>query len=181
MVSRISTDIAKVIRKRRERIETRQGYISLLLRLAAAAVAGWLIFTQVFLFTQAKGMDMFPMVKDGDLLIAFRLQGQYSTKDVVVYTRDGTERAGRIVARENDVVTIDESGSLVVNGTTQTGEILYPTYPKEGITYPYRVTAGCIFVLGDYRTEAEDSRDFGPIPMENVKGKVITVLRRRGL
>lgn len=175
------TDVQRVIRRRRERVETRRGYLSLLVRLLVVLIAGYLIFTQVFLFTQAKGTDMFPMVKDGDLLIVFRLQREYSAKDVVVYTQDGQQRVGRIVARENDVVTLDDSGSLVVNGTTQTGEILYPTYPKEGITYPYRVTAGCVFVLGDYRTEAEDSRDFGPIPMENVLGKIITILRRRGL
>lgn len=175
------TDITKVIRLRRERVETTRGYLSLLLRLILAIVAGYLIFTQVFLFTQAKGTDMFPMVKDGDLMIVFRMQREYSTKDVVVYTQDGQKKVGRIVARENDVVNMDEDGSLIVNGTTQTGEILYPTYAKEGITYPYRVNAGCIFVLGDYRTEATDSRDYGPIPMENVKGKVITILRRRGL
>lgn len=180
-MSRIKDEIAKVIRKRRERVETARGYRNLFFRLVLVLIAGYLILTQVFLFTQARGTDMFPMVKDGDLLIVFRLQREYSTKDLVVYTQDGRERVGRIVARENDVVNIDEDGSLVVNGTTQTGEILYPTYPKEGITYPYRVNAGCIFVLGDYRTEAEDSRDFGPIPMENVKGKVITILRRRGL
>lgn len=175
------TDITKVIRLRRERVETTRGYLSLLLRLILAIVDGYLIFTQVFLFTQAKGTDMFPMVKDGDLMIVFRMQREYSTKDVVVYTQDGQKKVGRIVARENDVVNMDEDGSLIVNGTTQTGEILYPTYAKEGITYPYRVNAGCIFVLGDYRTEATDSRDYGPIPMENVKGKVITILRRRGL
>lgn len=183
MVSRIKApiDVQKVIRKRRERIETRRGYGSLLFRLAVVVIVGYLIFTQVFLLTQAQGTDMFPMVKDGDLMIVFRMQREYNTKDVVVYTQDGKQHTGRIVARENDVVDMDEDGSLTVNGTTQSGEILYPTYPKDGITYPYRVTAGCVFVLGDYRTEAEDSRDFGPIPMENVHGKVITILRRRGL
>ena len=38
-----------------------------------------------------------------------------------------------------------------------------------------------VFILGDYRTQTVDSRDFGPVPMECVAGKVITILRRRGL
>ena len=38
-----------------------------------------------------------------------------------------------------------------------------------------------MFLLGDYRTQTLDSRDFGAISMENVEGKVITLLRRRGL
>ena len=58
---------------------------------------------------------------------------------------------------------------------------MYPTYPKEGMEYPYRVPEGHIFVMGDYRTQTEDSRDFGSIPMEQVEGKLITILRRREL
>ncbi len=69
-----------------------------------------------------------------------------------------------------------------VNGTPQTGEIAFPTYAKKGIKkYPYRVPKGCVFLLGDYRTQTKDSRDYGPIKMEDVKAKVITVLRRREL
>ena len=53
---------------------------------------------------------------------------------------------------------------------------------KKGIKkYPYRVPKGCVFLLGDYRTQTKDSRDYGPIKMEDVKAKVITVLRRREL
>ena len=49
------------------------------------------------------------------------------------------------------------------------------------MTYPCTVPEGCVFVLGDYRTEAEDSRKFGCIPLENVQAKVITNIRRRAL
>lgn len=174
-------DIPRIIRLRRERVENRRGYLELAAKLIAIAAAAYLVFTQVFLFTQVEGSGMFPAAKDGDLLIVFRLQRDYAAKDLVVYTRDGQRRLGRIVARENDVVQMDDGGSLVVNGTTQTGEILYPTYARTGIEYPYRVTEDSVFVLGDYRTQAEDSRDFGPVPMESVQGKVITILRRRGM
>lgn len=124
---------------------------------------------------------MFPALKDGDLVIAFQLQREYAKNDVVVYRADGEERIGRVAARAADVVTLDETGTLLVNGTVQSGEILYPTYAKEGITYPYTVPEGTMFVLGDYRTQAEDSRDLGAISMKDVEGKVITILRRRGL
>ena len=124
---------------------------------------------------------MFPAVKDGDLVIVFRIQQEYAKNDVVVYTVDGETHIGRIVARATDTVMLDDSGRLLVNGTNQTGEILYPTYAKEGLTYPYLVPEDHLFLLGDYRTQTEDSRDFGPIPMEDIQGKVITILRRRGL
>lgn len=173
--------IAGIITARRNRALDRQGYGSLLLRLLFLALAAWVLFSQVFLLCQVRGNAMFPAVKDGDLVIAFRIQREYAKNDVVVYSAEGETHIGRIAARAGDVVTLDDSGKLLVNGTNQSGEILYPTYAKEGITYPYQVPEGHIFVLGDYRTQTEDSRDFGPIPMDKIRGKVITLLRRRGL
>lgn len=173
--------ISNIITSRRNRVLDRKGYVSLVLRVVFLALAGWIMFTWVFLITQVRGNEMFPAVKDGDLVIAFRLQREYAKNDVVVYTADGKTHIGRIVARTTDVVMLDDSGKLLVNGTNQAGEILYPTYAKEGLTYPYKVPVDHVFILGDYRTQTEDSRDFGPIPMENVEGKVITILRRRGL
>lgn len=172
---------AGIITSRRNRALERQGYISLLIRVLFLVLAGWILFSQVFLITQASGNAMFPSVKDGDLVVAYRLQREYAKNDVVAYTVDGKTHIGRIVAGATDVVTLDDSGTLLVNGTAQSGEILYPTYAKEGIEYPYQVPENHVFLLGDYRTQAKDSRDFGAIPKENVKGKVITILRRRGL
>ncbi|MDO4649048.1 MAG: signal peptidase I [Eubacteriales bacterium] len=142
---------------------------------------GWLLFTKVMLFTQVKGNEMFPAMKDGDLLIAFRLQQEYVKNDVVVYTVNGEQKTGRVMGRATDVIMMDDSGSLLVNGTVQTGEILYPTYAKEGIEYPYIVPEESVFILSDYRTRGIDSRDYDAIPLKDVKGKVITILRRRGL
>lgn len=173
--------LSQVIRKRRVDLEVRQGYVSLFLRILLIVAVGYVLLTYVFLITQAKGNGMFPAVKDGDLIIGFRLQQEYAKNDVVIYKIDGKAQTGRIVARETDVVTLDESGTLYVNGTAQNGEILYPTYAKEGLEYPYRVPENAIFVLGDYRTQTQDSRDYGAIQMEAVEGKVITILRRRGL
>lgn len=173
--------ISGILTARRNRVLDRQGYFSLAVRILFLALAGWVMFTHVFLITQTVGNAMFPAVKDGDLIIAFRMQQEYAKNDVIVYTADGQTHIGRIIAKATDVVTLDDSGTLLVNGTQQAGEILYPTYAKQGLDYPYAVPDDHIFVLGDYRTQTEDSRDFGPIPMENVQGKVITILRRRGL
>lgn len=172
---------AAIINRRRNQALDRQDSLNLLLRIALLALCAWVLFSQVFLITRTRGNDMFPAVKDGDLIIGFRLQQEYTKNDVVVYTAGGKTRIGRILARQTDVVTLDDSGNLLINGTTQSGEILYPTYAKEGLEYPYNVPEGHVFILGDYRTQTEDSRDFGPIPMENIKAKVITILRRRGL
>ena len=164
------TELSRIIRRRRRKLENRTGYMRLLIRIAAVAAVGYLLFTQAF-----------PAVKDGDLLIGFRLQKEFLQNDVIVYEAEGEIHVGRIIGQENDVITMDENGTLMVNGTVQSGEILFPTHANEDGENPCRVPEGHVYVLGDYRTQAKDSRIFGTIPMEDVKAKVITILRRRVL
>lgn len=170
---------SQAIRKRRNALEIKRGYIQLVLRIAILSVAGWLLFTQVFFVGQAPDHEMAPAVEAGDLLIGFRMQRNFEKNDVVVYEADGKTRIGRVLGCGTDVITMDDSGTLFVNGTAQGGEIVFPTYAKEGIQHPYTVPEGSVFILGDYRTHAKDSRDFGCISLPEVKAKVITILRRR--
>lgn len=167
--------------QRRAKLLTQRGYVSLFLRLGLIVLAVYLIFSQVFMLYRCNDQYMFPSVKAGDLVLAFRLEDEYLKDDMVIYSVAGAQYIGRIAAKETDMVVIDNSGNLIVNGTTQGGEIMYPTFAKEGITYPLRVPEDSMFLLGDFRTQTRDSRDFGPIPASNIHGKVITVIRWRGL
>lgn len=178
---KIAPTIPEIIRHRRSAYLINQDYLNLLLRLIVLIIILYVLFNQVFLIDQANGNGMFPAVKDGDLMVAYRLESDLSKNDVVFYTHEGGRHVGRILGRPGDVVTINDSGTLMVNGTTQSGEILYPTYKKEGLTYPYTVPDDSYFILGDYRTQCEDSRDFGAVNRKDVEGKVITILRRRSI
>ena len=166
---------------------TRAGYRRLAVRLIYLAVICYLLFTYCFLITQCHGQDMFPAMKDGDLCVVFRVQTQklFGEKivadDIIAYRTDGKRAFGRVVAVGGDVVMLSDSGSLMVNGLTDGGSILFPTYALGDLEYPYRVPEGCVFVLGDYRVNTKDSRILGPIPLESVEGKLITILRRREL
>ena len=159
----------------------REETINLFLRIIFIVVIGYLIFSQVFILARVKGNEMFPALKDGDLIVGFRLQDRYEKNDIVTYKVDGQRKVGRYMGREKDVITMDDSGTLRINGAIQSGEIMYPTYAKDGIDYPYQVPEDHVFILGDYRTQTLDSRDYGAIPMDDIEGKVITLLRRRGL
>lgn len=164
-----------------ERGKIKRGYMWLAVRILIIVAVGWIMLTQVFLVIQASDNGMFPAIKAGDLLIGFRLEKNLQKDDVVIYEKDGKKYIGRVLGKEPDVIMMDESGKLLVNGTEQSGEIVFPTYPKEGNDYPLRVPENSIFVLGDFRTETKDSRDFGCISLQDVKAKVITVFRRRDL
>lgn len=172
---------ADVIAARRKAVSLRQCYLRLLGRVLCLAAVCWLLFSHVFLLMQARGNEMFPAIKDGDLVIAFRLGRDYAKNDVVVYTVGGERRIGRIIAQSGDVVMLDESGTLLVNGGVQRGAIVYPSYAKEAIEYPYTVPPGRVFLLGDHRTQSVDSRDHGALSVRAVQAKVITIVRRRGI
>ena len=70
----------------------------------------------------------------------------YAKNDVVVYTQGGKLRVGRILGREGDLVALDDSGTLVVNGAVQSGEILYPTYAKDALEYPLHGAGRLLFL-----------------------------------
>ena len=89
--------------------------------------------------------------------------------------------AGRVVALEGDTVNIDSQG-LIVNGAYQQEQGITDetTQVADGVTFPLTVPDGAIFVLGDNREEATDSRIVGCIPKDQTFGTVIGLFRRRG-
>ncbi len=181
------TAIETVIAKRREHALIGRGYLALLGRVAVLGLVAWLALTQCFLICQNSGQDMFPAMKDGDLCVIFRtklmnLVGEnLAAGDIVAYRIEGERHFGRIAAIAGDTLQIDTRGSVTVNGVTEGGEILYPTYTREDFLNIEYIQSGNVYVLGDYRTQTKDSRDYGAIPLAQVEGKVISILRRRGL
>jgi signal peptidase I len=156
--------------------------VRFILKLAVVSLALWAIFTFVFGLYQVSDETMYPRVRDGDLILYYRLEQDYEIGDVVKFPYSTYEYLGRIVAQGGDVVDLSTDGQLLVNGIVQQDEVFYPTYAFEtGVTFPYTVEEGGYFVLCDYRTASVDSRSFGTIPQSTLEGKVITVLRRRGI
>ena len=122
----------------------------------------------------------YPMVKDGDLVLTFRL-AQLHKGDAIVYEKDGETKFGRIVAEAGDVVDLNEDG-LTVNGYGTFEDTVYPTTAEGAtLTFPYTVPEDTVFVLNDYRPDAHDSRIYGGIPLKDTKGKIIFLLRKRGV
>ncbi|MBO4473873.1 MAG: signal peptidase I [Clostridiales bacterium] len=126
------------------------------------------------------GNSSYPMIKDGDLVITYKL-GKAQAGEEIAYRRDGKIKFGRIVAKAGDVVEISDS-YLTVNGYGVLEDVVYPTTADGAvISFPYIVPEGSVFVLNDFRSDAGDSRTYGAIPLSDVEGEVILVLRRRGI
>lgn len=154
----------------------------LILKMILMTVVLVIMFEIILGIYRYTGNGMNPAVKDGDLLFYDRLRKNYQTEQVVVFEKNGKQEMGRIVAVSGDTVDITAEG-LIINGIIQKSRnISAETLPyEEGITYPVELKSEEYFVLGDNRTCATDSRIFGAVKEKEIKGKVITVIRRRGI
>lgn len=156
--------------------------IKLLLKIAAIGIAFVLIFSFVFSASRYNDLSMMPAVKDGDMLLTYRWDKSYTAGDICVFDYDGETICSRVVAVEGDKVDID-AGGLKVNDAKYGEQNIYKetTQVKDGVTFPLTVPEGCVFVLGDNRTDSIDSRIFGCVDVQKTQGKVIGLFRHRGL
>lgn len=151
-----------------------------ILRMIIFLVIFVLIILHFISFKFVEGNGMFPSLCDSDLVMCFEKQ-EYQKNDIVFYTVNGEEYVGRVVAKGGDYIDYTESGNIIVNGTVQNGEIVFPTYKPEDWTETLVIPINYVYILGDYRTQTNDSRNFGCIALDDVECKVSTLLRHRKL
>lgn len=145
-------------------------------------VVVWLCFTFLFGIYIMDGEGMYPRIRDGDLVLYYRLESSYDVDAVLTFKQDGTRYTARYVAMEGDIIDITEEGQLLINGSIQSEEIFYATLQLESdMEYPYTVPENCVFLLGDFRTNTVDSRIYGAVSLDDIDGKVISIFRRRGI
>ena len=173
----------EIIRKKRRRCADGEDIVSFFTKLVAMVVLLGLLLGFAFGVTPMANDDMAPRISAGDLLLYYRLADDWANGDVMVFEKDGEQYVGRIVARGGDTVEVTDQATLVVNGSTVLENDIYYTTPKydDGPTYPITLAGDEFFILCDYREGARDSRYFGPVKASEVKGKVITVVRRSNL
>ena len=118
---------------------------------------------------------MYPSIKDGDLCFIQRYAEHYNQDDIVLYK----DKLYRVIAKENQVVDITDTGILTVDGNQLLG-VSTLGIEKGDIELPYKVKNGEVFVLNDYYTNTEDSRTFGSISTTEITGTIVFLFRRRG-
>jgi len=151
-------------------------------KIAVIAGISLLLFSFVFGLYYNVEPGMHPAIKDGDLAIYYRLDKGYLAGDLLMLTFQGQKQVRRVVAVAGDKVDINEVG-LLVNGALQQDKDIYQKTERyaDGITFPLTLGKGEVFVLGDAREDAADSRLYGVVKAEDTLGTVIAILRRRNL
>lgn len=151
-----------------------------LLKLLIFVGALYLVFSTAFGFFRVAGNAMRPTAGDGDLALTTRIFDSLETNDLVVYEHGGVLQLGRVVAQPGDSVEIDDDGDLLVNGNLQASVTQEATEKGSGsFEYPVVLGDGQYFILKDDRSSTQDSRELGPVGLNEVKGKLIALLRLR--
>jgi len=147
-----------------------------ILKILVILIIMYLLLFYVFGFYIVKNNNMNPSIKSGTLLIYYRLDKKYNNTDVIVTNNN----IYRIIGTYKDNIEINNI--VLVNSIKEEGDIYFSTYKDDNskIKYPLKVNKDEYFVLNDYRLDKNDSRKFGSINKNKIKGKVILSIQVRG-
>lgn len=172
----------KVIETRSRSLEIRREFLALIGKIVCIIVVVWALFGFVFGVSIVQGEGMYPRMRDGDVTLWYRLESNLNIGDIVTFTMDGERQYGRVVAKGGDTVDFTEDGLLLLNGSAQQEEVFFQTSKQNRIqSFPMTVPEGEVFILGDNRACSVDSRDYGAVSVSELDGKIISLMRRRGL
>ncbi|MEM9135700.1 MAG: signal peptidase I [Actinomycetota bacterium] len=142
---------------------------SILAMVAVAAVLAWVFALQIVALDSAA---MEPTLDRSDQIVINRLDTNPQRGQIVVHRGpDGTLFAQRVIAFEGETVTI-------LNGviTVDQAMVIEPYLDDRIINddfAAYTVPTGTVFVLGDNRQEAMDSRLMGAVDTDTIVGTMV--------
>ncbi|MEE1397153.1 signal peptidase I [Ruminococcus sp.] len=162
----------KRVKYRREYGKLLRNTISSLIVVAAIAVLVSMLFLPVLRVT---GTSMTPTLQNDELVVC-RKRGTFQSGDIIAFYFNNKILLKRVIGVAGDIIDIDDSGTVYVNG-----EALEEPYLNEkalgecDIELPYQVPDERVFVMGDHRSTSVDSRStaVGCVAEEAVVGKVI--------
>ena len=148
--------------------------------LALAVVISVVLNLFVVQVTEVRQRSMETTLLQGNRVLVSKVDyriGMPQRGDIIVFNPpvDSTiPYVKRVIAVAGETVDL-RAGKVYVNGALvefpeAVGSSL-PQAPK--YTYPLTLPAGTVWTMGDNRLASSDSRSFGPVPVENIIGKVL--------
>lgn len=171
---RVLSDVDPKLRAAKKREQRRTAIIT------AAEFIGVIVLVVIMFFilmgtSTVDGDSMYPTLHNGDKVIYQRHTSEFRRGDIVAINMDSGEvYVKRVIGLPGDTVNV-QHGKVYVNGNEMVvEEAVGETNPTEGsaVTYPYVVLDDEYFVMGDNREVSDDSRNFGAVRDEQIKGKI---------
>ncbi len=157
-----------------------KGIYSLIETILVALVLAIVLYLFIMTPHEVVGNSMHPTYKNGEFLMANKITYRVSQPkrgDVIIFKFSDTQDfIKRIIGVPGDELMIKD-GMIYINGDLlDESAYLESTVITNGGSYLHEgqtitVPDGQYFVCGDNRTNSSDSREFGPIEKEKIKGK----------
>ena len=164
----------------RKRARTRDTLIEIATTIVLAVALYVVIQTFVVQTYRVEQHSMEPTLVGDQHLLIDKLTPRfddYSRGDIIVFHAPGTPPDAvpyikRIIGVGGDHVAL-KNGDVYVNGAKLAEPYISPDGPTKPLTgeTAWDVPVGTLFVMGDHRTQSEDSREFGVVPVSSVIGR----------
>jgi signal peptidase I len=132
-------------------------------------------FFYAFKMNRVDGKSMYPTFKPGQWLLVRRLNWPappLRIGEVIVFKKEGDEIVKRVVALPGQRPPAAGEYAMALARSIAHDTMPKPVGELGNLMEP--VPQGQVYVLGDNLPNSEDSRDFGPIPMNTVLGRVLS-------
>lgn len=130
-------------------------------------------------YPQVSGPSMEPRIQPGQIVLintlAYRF-GAPARGQIIAFHHDAPmpeTYIKRIIGLPGDRIAI-EGGSVRVNGVALAEP--YVRFRSAQTLAPLTVPPDTIYVLGDNRSDSDDSRDFGPLALHDVIGQAVAAV-----
>jgi len=143
----------------------------------------YLTKTYVFQLFSVDGQSMEPNLHHKQMILVDKLSYLFRTPhrgEIIVFEKPGAKNVNfikRVIGLPGETVEIHQNkitikNNLYPDGFTIAEEYIPNDYPTNG-DYEYTVNDNEVFVLGDNRTNSQDSRMLGPIPIDHIIGRAL--------
>lgn len=160
----------------------------ILFMIALVVALSWGLRTFVFQAYEIPSGSMEETIMTGDMVFSEKVTYYFNDPELGdIVTFQDPEIPSRIlikrvIATGGQTVDLTDGGKVVVDGVElyepyTGGEPSFPLVSAYGtkIEYPYRVPEGKLWVMGDNRTNSQDSRYFGPIDEDTITGRAVLI------
>lgn len=160
------------------------GFLRILLMIALVLGLSWALREFVFQTYEIPSGSMEETIQTGDMVFSEKVSYYFrSVEPGDVVTFEDPEIPGRILIKRCIAVggqTVDlVNGQVTVDGVALSEPYTsgLPSEPLAGssITFPYTVPEGYLWVMGDNRTNSQDSRYFGAVRESSVTGHAVLI------
>ncbi len=150
-----------------------------LLGFALLAVPTWWLWSNMRL-AEVPSESMDPTLQVGDILAvrldAFRRGEQPRRGDIVILNAPDAKEwlVKRVVGVPGEELMVASGHVILPDGWLEEPYIREPEVPEFPATF--KLANDEIFVMGDYRDHSDDSRDFGPVKLNRLVGRVTAII-----